>query len=87
LDNWFFFLRLTSLTLSNAIFLPTAYSPALIGFGRQRGWWITYNYPTVLKEKNINMNSPDDFIIYFKLHEIIKVFFIFVYNFFEGDTS
>jgi hypothetical protein len=41
------------LTLSNPIFLPTAYSPALICFGRERGWWITCNYPTVLKEINI----------------------------------
>jgi hypothetical protein len=41
------------LTLSNPNFLPTAYSPAVICFGLQRGWWITYNYPTVLKEKNI----------------------------------
>jgi hypothetical protein len=40
-----------SLTLSNPIFLPTAYSPALICFGREKGWWITCNYPTVLKEK------------------------------------
>jgi hypothetical protein len=40
------------LTLSNPIFLPTAYSPALICSGRERGWWITCNYPTVLKEKN-----------------------------------
>jgi hypothetical protein len=42
-----------NLTLSNPIFLPTAYSPALICFGREKGWWITCNYPTVLKEKNI----------------------------------
>jgi hypothetical protein len=42
------------LTLSNPIFLPTAHSPALIYFGRERGWWITCNYPTVLKEKNID---------------------------------
>jgi hypothetical protein len=42
-----------TLTLSNPIFLPTAYSPALICFGRERGWWITCNYPTVLKEDNI----------------------------------
>jgi hypothetical protein len=41
------------LTLSNPIFLPAAYSPALICFERERGWWITCNYPTVLKEKNI----------------------------------
>jgi hypothetical protein len=41
------------LTLSNPIFLPTAYSPALICFRRERGWWITCNYPTVLKEKNM----------------------------------
>jgi hypothetical protein len=40
------------LTLSNPIFLPPTYSPALIYFGRERGWWITCNYPTVLKEKN-----------------------------------
>ena len=39
------------LTLSNPIFLPTAYSPALTCFGRDRGWWITSNYPTLLKEK------------------------------------
>jgi hypothetical protein len=37
------------LTLSNPIFLPTAYSPALICFGRARDWWITCNYPTVKK--------------------------------------
>jgi hypothetical protein len=41
------------LTLSKPSFLPTAYSPALICFGRERGWGITCNYPTVLKEKNI----------------------------------
>jgi hypothetical protein len=41
------------LTLSNPIFLPTAYSPAVISLGRERGWWITCNYPTGLKEKHI----------------------------------
>jgi hypothetical protein len=40
------------LTLSNPIFLPPAYFSALIYFGLQRGWWITCNYPTVLKEKH-----------------------------------
>jgi hypothetical protein len=44
---------LAVLTLSNPIFLPTAYFPALIYFGRKRGWWITCNYPTVSKEKNM----------------------------------
>jgi hypothetical protein len=44
------------LTLSNTIFLPHTYSPALIYFGQERGWWVTCNYPTVLKEKNINRN-------------------------------
>jgi hypothetical protein len=39
------------LTLSNPIFQPTANSPALICFGQGKGWWITCNYPTVLKEK------------------------------------
>jgi hypothetical protein len=46
-----------TLTLSNPIFLPPAYSPALIYFGRERGWWITCNYPTVLKEKDRNRKS------------------------------
>jgi hypothetical protein len=41
------------LTPSNPIFLPTAYSPAIICFGRERGWWITCNYPIVLKDKNM----------------------------------
>jgi hypothetical protein len=45
-------LSYTHLTLSNPIFLPTAYSPALICFWWERGWSITCNYPTVLKEKN-----------------------------------
>jgi hypothetical protein len=40
-----------SLTLSKPIFLPPAYSPALINFWWERGWCITCNYPTVLKEK------------------------------------
>jgi hypothetical protein len=31
----------TTLTLSNPIFLPPTHSPALIYFGRERGWWIT----------------------------------------------
>jgi hypothetical protein len=39
------------LTISNPIFLPHAYSPALIYFGRERGWRVTCNYPTILKEK------------------------------------
>jgi hypothetical protein len=47
----------THLTLSNLIFLPPTYSPALIYFGQVRGWWITCNYPTLLKEKNINRKS------------------------------
>jgi hypothetical protein len=49
------FLRIitTKLTLSNTIFLPTTSSPALICFGRKRRWWTTCNYPTVLKEKNM----------------------------------
>jgi hypothetical protein len=46
----------SALTLSNPIFLPPAHSPALIYFERERGWWVTCNYPTVLKEKNINRN-------------------------------
>jgi hypothetical protein len=41
------------LSLSNPIILPTAYSPALICFGRERGWWVTCNYLTVLREKNM----------------------------------
>jgi hypothetical protein len=40
-----------NLTLSNPIFLPPAYSPDLIYFGRERGWWVTCNYLIVLKDK------------------------------------
>jgi hypothetical protein len=50
-------LQRVALTLSNPIFLPPAYSPALIYFGRERGWWITCNYPTVLKDKNRNSTT------------------------------
>jgi hypothetical protein len=39
-------------TLSNPIFLPPAYSQALVYFGLERDWWVTCNYPTVLKERN-----------------------------------
>jgi hypothetical protein len=45
------------LTLSNPIFLPHANSPALNYFGWERGWWVTCNYPTILKEKNGNRKS------------------------------
>jgi hypothetical protein len=45
------------LSLSNPIFLPPAYSPALIYFRWERGWWITCNYPTVLEEININSTT------------------------------
>jgi hypothetical protein len=59
------------LTLSNPIFLPPAYSPALIYFGWERGWWITCNYPTVLKEENRNMKSTACSVCWLKsvLHE------------------
>jgi hypothetical protein len=42
------------LTLSKPILLPPTYFPALIYCKREGGWWVTCNYPTVLKEKNIN---------------------------------
>jgi hypothetical protein len=60
----------TMLTLSNPIFLSPAYSPALICFGRKRGWWITCNCPTVLKEKNME-KQKDCAICWLKsvLHE------------------
>jgi hypothetical protein len=60
-----------TLTLSNPIFLPPTYSQALIYFGRERGWWVTCNYPTVLKEKNINRKSTTCTICWLKsvLHE------------------
>jgi hypothetical protein len=45
-----------NLTLSNPNFLPPAYSPALIYFGRETSWWISCNYPTVLKQKNKEYN-------------------------------
>jgi hypothetical protein len=55
-----------SLTLSNPIFLPPAYSPALIYFGWERGWWNTCNFPTVLKEKNRNRKSTTCAICWLK---------------------
>jgi hypothetical protein len=59
------------LTLSNPIFFPPTYSPALIYFGRETGWWITCNYPTVFKEININRKSTTCAICWLKsvLHE------------------
>jgi hypothetical protein len=59
------------LTLSNPIFLPPAYFPALIYFGWERGWWVTCNYPPVLKEKNINRKNTTWAICWQKsvLHE------------------
>jgi hypothetical protein len=58
------------LTLSNLIFLPPTYSPALIYFGRERGW-VACNYPTVLKEENRNMKSTACSVCWLKsvLHE------------------
>jgi hypothetical protein len=47
-------------------FLPPTYSPALIYFGRERAWWITCNYPTVLKEKNRNRKSTTCVICWLK---------------------
>jgi hypothetical protein len=60
-----------SLTHSNPIFLLPAYSPGIIYFGRERGWWITCNHPVVLKEKNINRKSITRAICLLKsvLHE------------------
>jgi hypothetical protein len=65
---WFSYSRnfTWSLTLSNPIFLPPAYSPALIYFGQERGWWVTCNYPTVLKEKNRNRKSTTCTICWLK---------------------
>jgi len=40
------------LSLSNPIFLPTAYSSALISCGQERGWLITCNYPRFKREKH-----------------------------------
>jgi hypothetical protein len=59
------------LTLSNSIFLPPAYSPALTYFGRERDWWVTWNYLTVLKEKNRNRKCTTCAICWLKsvLHE------------------
>jgi hypothetical protein len=48
------------------MFLPPAYSPALIYFERERGWWVTCNYPTVLKEKIINRKSTTCAICWLK---------------------
>jgi hypothetical protein len=46
-----------TLTLSNPIFLPTAYCPALIYCGRERGWWITCWLKSVLHEEKCRTGS------------------------------
>jgi hypothetical protein len=57
------------LTLSNPIFLPPTYSPALIYFGLKRGWWITCPYymrksvgqaPTAERENKRNKKNVSD---------------------------
>ena len=45
------------LTLSNPIFLPTAYSPALIYHGWERGWWITCWLKSVIHEEKCRTGS------------------------------
>ena len=45
--------HIVSLTLSNPIFLPTAYSPALIYFGQEGGWWITCDYNHLFTSKHM----------------------------------
>jgi hypothetical protein len=52
-------------------FSATRIPPALIYFGRERGWWVTCNYPTVSKEKNRNRKSTTCAICWLKsvLHE------------------
>jgi hypothetical protein len=59
------------LTLSNPMFLPPACCPALIYFGWEGGWWVTCNYPTVLKEKNRNRKSATCAVCWLKsvVHE------------------
>jgi hypothetical protein len=58
LKYWFKTRKKDSIPLSlyNPFFLPPAYFSALIYFGRERGWWITCNYRTVLKEKQKEYN-------------------------------
>jgi hypothetical protein len=56
------------LTFPSPIFLPTAYSSALTSFGRERGWWITCNYPTVLKEKN--MEKQKEYNLHYLLAKV-----------------
>jgi hypothetical protein len=56
--------RTDVLTLFNPIILPPAYSPALIYFGRKRGWWVTSNYPTVLKDKNLKQKQKEYILRY-----------------------
>jgi hypothetical protein len=63
--------ELLDLALSNPVSLPLTYSPALIYFGRERGWWITCNNPKVLKEKNRDRKSTTCAMCWLKyvLHE------------------
>jgi hypothetical protein len=91
----------TVLTLSNPIFLPPAYPPALMYFGRERDWWVTCNYPTILKDKNRNRKSTTCAICWLEsvLHEEKRreqenhnvglrqvVLFLFLFMFFSFKT-
>jgi hypothetical protein len=52
-------------------FSATRILPSSYLFWAERGWWITCNYPTVLKEKNVNRKSRTRAICWLKsvLHE------------------
>jgi hypothetical protein len=52
-------------------FSATRILPSCYLFWVERGWWVTCNYPTVLKEKNINRKSTTCAICWLKsvLHE------------------
>jgi hypothetical protein len=69
-----------SLTLSNSIFLPPTYSPALIYFGWERGWWITCNYPSVLNKKNKQKEYNLHYLLAWK-RKIIMLDFVRHYDF------
>jgi hypothetical protein len=72
-------------------FSATRISPALIYFGRERGWWITCNYLTVLKEKNINRNGKSTTCAICWLKSDIMIFLFptlfLIFNSFQSNFS
>jgi hypothetical protein len=71
LNNHQFTLILKTLNPFHSNFSANRILPSSYLFWAERGWWITCNYPTVLKEKNTETQSKTCAVCWLKsvLHE------------------